>query len=66
MSCRERDRIILAFALAMNNKNNGYTSLESAQSERERRQAIRAIETSQGRCHQLREQVIRHCETHGC
>jgi hypothetical protein len=66
MSCQERDRIILAFALAMNNTNNGYTSLEAALTERERRQAMRTIETSQGHCYQLRELVQRHCESHGC
>ena len=66
MSCHERDRIILAFALAMNNTNNGYNSLESALNDRERRQALRVIETSQGHCHHLRDLVIRHCEEHGC
>jgi hypothetical protein len=66
MICRERDRIILAFALAMNNSNNGYSKLEEAISEKERRQAKRAIETSQDHCCQLRELVIRHCESHGC
>ena len=66
MSCRERDRIILAFALAMNNTNNGYSSLEGANNETERRQALRSIETSQDHCSQLRELVLRHCESHGC
>jgi hypothetical protein len=58
--------MILAFALAMNNTNNGYTSLEAANNERERRNALRTIETSQGHCHELRELVLRHCESHGC
>lgn len=66
MSCRERDRIILAFALAMNNTNNGYASLELALDDKERRQAMRTIETSQDHCYQLRALVIRHCESHGC
>ena len=66
MACRERDRIILAFALAMNNTNNGYSSLEGALTEKERHQAMRTIETSQDHCYQLRELVIRHCESHGC
>ncbi len=66
MSCRERDRIILAFALAMNNTNNGYASLEGASSDKERRQALRTIETSQDHCFQLRNLMLRHCESHGC
>lgn len=66
MSCRERDRIILAFALAMNNTNNGYSSLEGALTENDRRQALRTIERSQVHCFQLRELVIRHCASHGC
>jgi len=66
MSCRERDRIILAFALAMNNTNNGYNSLETANSDNERRQALRAIELSRGHCYQLQALMLRHCESHGC
>jgi hypothetical protein len=66
MSCRERDRIILAFALAMNNTNNGYASLEGAATDGERSQARQTIETSQDHCYRLRELVIRHCEAHGC
>jgi hypothetical protein len=66
MSCHERDRIILQFALAMNNTNNGYTSLEFAADDDERRRALRTIETSQDHCYQLRAQVVRHCELHGC
>jgi hypothetical protein len=66
MSCPERDRIILAFAFAMNNTNNGYTKLELARSETERRNAREAIETSQDHCYHLRNLVLRHCESHGC
>ena len=66
MSCRERDRIILAFALAMNNTNNGYDSLELASDDDERSEALQTIETSQDHCFQLRALVLRHCEMHGC
>ena len=66
MSCRERDRIILALALAVNNANNGYAILEWAADDVERRQALQTIETSQNHCHRLRALVMRHCESHGC
>ena len=66
MSCQERDRMILAFALAMNSTNNGYVNLEAANTERERRHALRLIATSQEHCYQLRELFLRHCEAHGC
>jgi hypothetical protein len=58
--------MILAFALAMNNTNNGYTSLEVASTEPERRYALRTIATSQEHCQELRELFLRHCESHGC
>ena len=65
-SCRERDRIILALALAVNNANNGYAILEWAADEAERRQALETIELSQNHCQRLRALVIRHCSAHGC
>lgn len=66
LNCRERDRIILALALAVNNANNGYDLLEWASGEDERRQALLTIETSQDHCRRLRALVIRHCSSHGC
>ena len=41
MSCRERDKMILAFALAVNEGNNASFDLETATDESERRQALR-------------------------
>jgi len=58
--------MILAFALAMNNANSGYDRLESACTDRERREALRNIQSAQNYCHALRDAVIRHCEAHGC
>ncbi|HMD70938.1 MAG TPA: hypothetical protein VKF41_06315 [Bryobacteraceae bacterium] len=66
MSCRERDRIILALALAVNDANNGYAILEWASDDDERRQALQTIETSQDHCNRLRRLVVSHCQSHGC
>ena len=66
VNCRERDRIILALALAVNNAHNGYAILEWASGEEERLQALHTIETSQDHCRRLRALVIRHCRSHGC
>jgi hypothetical protein len=66
LNCSERDRIILALALAANNTESGYATLEWASGEEERRQALRTIETSQDHCRRLRALFIRHCGTHGC
>ena len=58
--------MILAFALAMNNTNTGYESLQAAGTERERRQALRNIRDAQNHCSTLRDAMMRHCEAHGC
>lgn len=66
MSCQERDRIILAFLLAVNEGNNASSDLEAATSEPERTQALKIIESAKGFSHHLRTQVLVHCLQHGC
>ncbi|SPF52448.1 hypothetical protein SBA4_5060007 [Candidatus Sulfopaludibacter sp. SbA4] len=66
MSCQERDKIILAFALAMNEGNNARFDLEAAASETERKEALTLIESSQYHSHRLRALVLDHCQQHGC
>lgn len=65
-SCRERDRIILALVLAVNNANNGHAILEWAADDDDRRLALETIEASKDHCHRLRALVMRHCKAHGC
>jgi hypothetical protein len=66
MSCQERDKIILAFFLAVNEGNNASSDLEDATSDIERTQALNVIESAKGYCHHLRAQVLIHCLQHGC
>lgn len=66
MSCQERDRIILAFALAVNERNNASFDLETATNETEREQALTVIESAQYHSHRLRALVLDHCQQHGC
>ena len=64
--CQERDRIILAFVLAVNAQNNVTTALEAVGSDDERHQAVASIEASRGHCQELRDRLLLHCEQHGC
>ncbi len=64
--CQERDRIILAFALAVNQQNNVSSSLEGALDEDERSRMMRSMETGRGHCHELRDLLLLHCRQHGC
>ena len=66
MSCEERDKIILAFLLAVNERNNASSDLETATDEVELAEARRMIESARGYCHSLRDQVVVHCQEHGC
>jgi hypothetical protein len=66
MSCLERDRIILAFLLAVNEGNNASSDLEAATNETERTQARKIVESAKGCSHHLRTQVLIHCLEHGC
>jgi hypothetical protein len=66
MSCQERDRIILAFALAANESNIAAGDLELAANESERRMAQQSVDTAKRYCYQLRDRILSHCRQHGC
>lgn len=66
MSCQERDRIILAFVLAVHEGHNASSDLAEATSESERQEALTSIELAQFHSHRLRAEVVDHCLQHGC
>ena len=66
MSCRERDQIILAFALAANEGNIAAEDFELAANEPERQHAQKSVEAARSYCHHLRSVFLTHCEQHGC
>jgi hypothetical protein len=66
MACRERDRMILAFALAVNERNIASSDLEMAASEPERRRLQKSVRNAAGQSEQLRALVLRHFAQHGC
>jgi hypothetical protein len=66
ISCRERDKIILAFVLAVNEGNGAASDLEAATNELDRIDALRIIERAKGCSYQLRMEVLNHCLHHGC
>jgi hypothetical protein len=66
MSCTERDSIILAFALAANEGNIAAEDLESAQSDGDRQDAQKCLESARSYCYRLRSRFLTHCEQHGC
>jgi hypothetical protein len=64
--CQERDRIILAFVLAVNAQNNVSSSLEASLGADERDKMMATMEAGRGHCHELRDRLLLHCERHGC
>jgi hypothetical protein len=66
MSCMERDRIILAFALAANERNIAVGDWEDAAGDVARTQAHDVMQTAEGSCLKYREMVLSHCQAHGC
>ncbi|HTS29098.1 MAG TPA: hypothetical protein VMH81_24670 [Bryobacteraceae bacterium] len=66
VSCRVRDRIILAFLLAVNESNNAALELETATSDKERARALETKENATDYSHHLRIRVLHHCLDHGC
>ena len=64
--CQERDRIILAFVLAVNAQNNESSSLEGVVEGIERDRMLTSVEAGRGYCHELRDRLLLHCERHGC
>jgi len=66
MSCLERDRIILAFALAANERNIAVGDWEEAASDAARSQAREVVQTAESTCLKYRAMVVSHCQEHGC
>ena len=66
VACQERDRIILAFALAVNQQNNVSSSLEGPMDDAERGRTLISMEAGRGHCHELRDLLVLHCQKHGC
>jgi hypothetical protein len=66
MSCLERDRIILAFALAANERNIAVGDWEDAHGEAARLQAHQVVQTAESSCLKYRAMVLSHCQEHGC
>jgi hypothetical protein len=60
MSCQEKDRIVLAFALAANESNIAAKDLELARDDSERHSAQQCIETAKRYCFQLRDRMLSH------
>ena len=66
MQCTERDQIILAFALAANEKNIAAEEWEMANTESARQAALHAADTARNYCFTLRTRILNHCHQHGC
>ena len=66
MSCLERDRIILAFALAANERNIAVGDWEEAAGDAARMQAHEVLQTAESSCLKYRAMVLSHCLEHGC
>ncbi|MEO8367574.1 MAG: hypothetical protein ABI806_00035 [Candidatus Solibacter sp.] len=66
MKCTERDHIILAFALAANEKNIAAEEGETANTEPARKAARHAAEMARNFCFTLRNRFLDHCHQHGC
>ena len=66
MHCTERDRIVLAFALAVNEKNIASEEGETASTDRARQAALHAADTARNYCFSLRSRFLDHCHHHGC
>jgi hypothetical protein len=64
--CQERDRIMLAFVLAVNAQNHVTSTLDTAVDDKERHQVLASMEAGRGHCHELRDRFLMHCEKHGC
>jgi len=64
--CQERDRIVLAFVLAVNAQNNATSSLEVTLDDAERHRMLTNMEAGRGYCHELRDLLLLHCQQHGC
>jgi hypothetical protein len=64
--CQERDRLVLAFVLAVNAQNNASSSLEGALNEAERYNILTSMKARRDHSRELRDLLLLHCEKHGC
>ena len=58
--------MILAFALAVNERNIASSDLESASTDADRRRLQRSLRTATGQTEKLRSLVLQHFAQHGC
>jgi hypothetical protein len=58
--------MILAFALAMNERNTASSDLESAANDADRRRLRKSLRAATGQSEQLRDLVLQHFAQHGC
>jgi len=58
--------MILAFALAINERNIASSDLEMAATEAERRRLQKMVRSAAGQGEQLRALVLQHFADHGC
>lgn len=58
--------MILAFALAVNERNIASSDLETTGDESERRRLTRSVRAATGQSEQLRALVLQHFAHHGC
>lgn len=65
-ACQERDRMILAFVLAVNERDIASSDLETSTNEAERWRLQQSIRSAAGQSEQLRAEVLRHFTQHGC
>jgi hypothetical protein len=58
--------MILAFALAINERNIASSDLEMAATDADRRRLQKMVRSATGQSEQLRALVLRHFADHGC
>ncbi|HEY2012176.1 MAG TPA: hypothetical protein VGH38_01690 [Bryobacteraceae bacterium] len=58
--------MILSLAIAVNERNNASSELESAASDEERTEALSLIESARFHSHRLRALMLDHFQMHGC
>lgn len=58
--------MILAFALAVNERNIASSDLESASTDADRRRLQKSLRTATGQTEELRSLVLQHFAQHGC
>ena len=65
-TCAERDNIILAYLLAVNQLNELASQLEDADGEADRLRLGDQVSAANAECHALRSRLMEHCLQHQC